>query len=188
MLELSVKPKKKKEKPATLLERLEAKKQEIMDKIEAEAKNKEQEEAEAIDGIERLPAAITDDAMAQPNVLVPGNDGQASYATNPFSQAQSRSSLAELAAQVMQEKHIGDQLLDVDDIELKTRLSAPLTVQCATAILVAQQHNLPEFAAFVYKLMELRVSLLGEGRKEVVEVAKGNSQGMHPDTVARMRG
>lgn len=105
----------------------------------------------------------------------------------PFA-SDKRSALQELAA-TFQERQLADSLLDAEDIELKTRLSPQLTVQVATALLVAQEHDLPELAAFAYKLMELRVSLLGEGRKEVVEVSKGAGlAGLHPDAVARMRG
>lgn len=107
---------------------------------------------------------------------------------NPFSQAQTKSSLQELAASVFQEKQLADKLMDTEDIEIKTRLNPDLTIQFAAGLLVAQEHNIPELAAFIYKLAEFRVSLMGEGRKELVEVARGGQGGMHPDVVSRMRG
>lgn len=86
------------------------------------------------------------------------------------------SSLAALAEQVVNPPGLAEELFNVDkDIEAKTRLTPELVAQIAIAKQMALAYRVPMLDDFANNIMKLRISLLGEGRKEGVDMVKGQN-------------
>lgn len=101
-----------------------------------------------------------------------------------------RTSMEAMMEEVKEEPALKDKLFTRDDnLEMKTRLTPELSVQIANGKAFALIHNLPELEMYLEDLMATRVSLLGEGRKEGVEMEKGTSlYGFAQDVAQRTKG
>lgn len=100
------------------------------------------------------------------------------------------SSLRLMAEQVVNPPGLAEEMFNTDkDIESKTRLTPELVAQVAIAKTMSLAHNIPMLEDFANTIMKLRISLLGEGRKEGVDMVKGqNLVGFTNDMAARTKG
>jgi hypothetical protein len=99
-------------------------------------------------------------------------------------------SLSALAEQVLNPPGLAEELFNIDkDIEAKTRLTPELVAQIAIARQMALAYNVPMLEDFAVNIMKLRISILGEGRKEGVDMVKGqNLVGFTNDFAQRTKG
>jgi hypothetical protein len=65
-----------------------------------------------------------------------------------------------------------DEVYSREDIELKSRVNNHEVIVHAKAQLFAEYYNVPMIQKLSTKILELKISLDGKGRKEFVEVAK----------------
>lgn len=84
--------------------------------------------------------------------------------------------LANLSEAIVNPPGLAEQMFNIDkDIESKTRLTPELVAQIAIAKQMALAHNIPMLDDFANNIMKLRISLLGEGRKEGVDMVRGQA-------------
>lgn len=100
-----------------------------------------------------------------------------------------QSTLGNMLQEVQNEKSLGEKLYEENNIEMITRLNPELVVQMSVAKMFARNHDLPEVEEMLLDIMKMRVSLMGEGRKEGVEMTRGALSGlMDPQVMARIKG
>lgn len=84
------------------------------------------------------------------------------------------SSLRELTQEV-RSNNLKETLFHSENIEMKTRLNGESVALIAISRMVASKYGIPELMGFCDDIMQLRVSLKGEGRKEGVQMEQGQN-------------
>lgn len=84
-----------------------------------------------------------------------------------------RSTIEEIAEQEIQEKSLQHDLFTQEDLDIKTRLTPRLTVAMQNAEMEGDIHDIDIYYRYTEGLKAKRISLLGESRKEGVEMTKG---------------
>lgn len=84
------------------------------------------------------------------------------------------SSLREMTQEI-RSNNLKETLFHSENIEMKTRLNGESVALIAISRMVAAKYDIPELMGFCDDLMQLRVSLRGEGRKEGVQMEQGQS-------------
>lgn len=84
-----------------------------------------------------------------------------------------RSTIEQIAEQEIQESSLQHDLFTQDDLDIKTRLTPRLTVAMQNAEMEGDIHDIDIYYRYTEGLKAKRISLLGESRKEGVEMTKG---------------
>lgn len=116
-------------------------------------------------------------------------DENDSYNESETQRGLPKGAMESLLEEVSEPPTLKDRLFDSNEILMKTRLTPEMVVQIANIKTMALFEEMPEFEYYADILMQGRVSLLGEGRKEGVEMEKGTAlYGFASDVAQRTRG